>query len=238
LHHADLAAATGAQSLILGGDWVNPALPGGLMADKLISGVPADADARWRLLIVEIKNHYNGPLFWSISYTQMVTNPPAFLDIVDGIYLEWSEPLLSQGKNFTSQEELNKEASRLFDNGVIPLLARYKKPLVVSVSYPSVDGASTGCIPDGAGGCQNFEMVYKPAPELANAQINLQEQVNLYQAILSVINQRNWVQGFVSSGFYPPASLVDKSISVHGKPAEQLLSNWYSSFYPETENNP
>ncbi len=41
LHHADLAARTEAQALILGGGWLSPALPGGKLADGSPSGVPA-----------------------------------------------------------------------------------------------------------------------------------------------------------------------------------------------------
>ena len=44
---------------------------------------------------------------------------------------------------------------------------------------------------------------------------------------LSAINARTWIIGVVSRGFYPPAALQDKSTSVHGKPAADILWYWY-----------
>jgi hypothetical protein len=49
----------------------------------------------------------------------------------------------------------------------------------------------------------------------------------LYEAMLNAINTRPWVGGVVSRGYYPPALLQDKSASVHGKPAADLLWYWF-----------
>lgn len=233
LHHADLAAKSGAQALILGGDWVIPALPNGTLPDKSSSGVPGDAEARWRMLLNEVKYHYGGPLFWDISFSQATTNPPPFLDYVDGIYLEWSEPLVVKGATYQSQDDLNKEAGRIFDNGLIPLLGRYKKPLILSVYYPSAVGAANGCLPSADGGCVDPRLLDQPNPDNPSVQLNFQEQIDLYSAVLSVVNQRSWVNGFISGGYYPPVILRDKSASVHGKPAEELLAYWFTNLLPE-----
>jgi hypothetical protein len=235
LNYADLAASSGAQSLIIGGEWLAPALPNGVLFDKSSSGVPVDAEARWRLLIGEVKTHYGGPLFWSLSYSQAVNDPPPFLDAVDGIYLEWSEPLVAQGQTYNSQAELTKEAGRLFDNGMIPFLARFNKPLILAVAYPSADGAASGCIPAPDGSCLERRLLEQPNPDIPSVQIDLQEQVDLYTAMLSVINQRTWVQGIVSQDYYPPAILRDKSASIHGKPAEELLTYWFTNLFPEEQ---
>ena len=48
IHHADLAQQSGANKLILGGNWVFPALPEGVVPTGLPSGVPSDAETRWR----------------------------------------------------------------------------------------------------------------------------------------------------------------------------------------------
>jgi hypothetical protein len=45
--------------------------------------------------------------------------------------------------------------------------------------------------------------------------------------VLQAINQRDWVGGFVSRGFYPPVPLMDKSSSVRGKMAADLLWYWF-----------
>ncbi|MFN3307733.1 MAG: hypothetical protein ACK44E_00870 [Anaerolineales bacterium] len=53
--------------------------------------------------------------------------------------------------------------------------------------------------------------------------------------MLSAINTRGWISGFVSRGFYPPAALLDASPSIHGKPAAALLSYWYEKILFEEE---
>ena len=45
--------------------------------------------------------------------------------------------------------------------------------------------------------------------------------------MLNAINTRPWVGGIISRGYYPPAMLQDKSASVHGKPAADLLWYWF-----------
>ncbi|HEB65297.1 MAG TPA: carboxypeptidase regulatory-like domain-containing protein, partial [Chloroflexi bacterium] len=61
LHHALLAESIGAQSLILGGPWVTPALPEAESA-------PPDAEAHWRALLDEIRLYYHGELRWALPY--------------------------------------------------------------------------------------------------------------------------------------------------------------------------
>jgi hypothetical protein len=41
------------------------------------------------------------------------------------------------------------------------------------------------------------------------------------------INDRSWISGFVSQGFYPPLPLQDKSSSLHGKPASGVIWFWF-----------
>ena len=57
--------------------------------------------------------------------------------------------------------------------------------------------------------------------------MNLQVQANAYSGILAAVNQRAWISGVISNGYFPPVTLQDKSISVHGKPAEQVIDYWY-----------
>jgi hypothetical protein len=57
--------------------------------------------------------------------------------------------------------------------------------------------------------------------------VDLQAQSDVYEAMLYAINVRPYIAGMVSRGFYPPAMLQDKSASVHGKPAADLLWYWF-----------
>ena len=226
LHHADLAAQSGSQMIVLGGDWISPALPAGRLADGSPSGVLEDAESRWRNLLQEVRIRYNGQLAWALSMDQIKAGPPAFLDAVDVIYLEFSTPLAEH--NSPSQNEILENAAGLLDSHAFPLYQQFSKPLVVALAYPSIDGAVTGCLPDPSDArCLEFAQLAQSVPPYPNLSTDLAEQVDIYTAMLTAVNQRDWIRGFVSRGYYPAAALQDASWSIHGKPAEEILKYWY-----------
>jgi hypothetical protein len=225
LHHADLAARSDAQALVLGGDWLAPALPGGRLADGSPSGVPADAELRWRDLIGKVREHYSGLIWWALPFSDVVAGTPPFLDSVDGIYVLFSEPLT--GRPDATQAEMEAEAARLFDTALQPLKLRLNKPLILAPAYSSADGGATACLPGPAGGCLPPSALEQPNPDFPAIPLDLQEQVDVYAALLSAVNARPWMDGFVSRGYYPPAALQDKSASVHGKPALDILAYYF-----------
>ncbi len=227
INFADLASQSGAQTLILGGDWIEPALPGGTLADGFTSsGVPADAETRWKAVIAEVRTHFRGKILWALPYEQeYVSTPLGFLSDIDGIYLLWSLKL-SDSSNPT-KAELTDEAGRLMDTNVSPLASLLGKPIIIAAAYPSVSGSASGCLSDGRGVCLHWTQISPPNPDASSLNINLQQQADIYEAMLTAVNQRQWVSGFVSRGYYPPTILQDKSASVHGKPAANILWYWY-----------
>ncbi len=96
VYNADLAARSGAQVLILGGDWVTPALPGGQVAGGG-SGVPADAASRWQSIINDVRAHFAGSIFWAVPYKGGTLSLPDFIQSMDGVYLLWTVPLNGSG---------------------------------------------------------------------------------------------------------------------------------------------
>jgi hypothetical protein len=48
--------------------------------------------------------------------------------------------------------------------------------------------------------------------------------------VLSTIEYQDWISGVVTQGWYPPMELHDASASVHGKPAQDVLSEWFQQF--------
>ena len=227
VNYADLASQSGAQTLILGGDWIGPALPGGTLADgSTSSGVPSDAETRWISILTEVRSHFRGTILWALPYDQeYVDTPLGFLSDIDGIYLLWSLKL-SDSSNPT-KTDLTNEAGRLMDTNVSPLASLIGKPIIIAVAYPSANGAASGCIPDGQGGCLHWTQLSPPNPDVASVSVNLQLQADIYEAMLTAINARQWVGGIVSRGYYPPTILQDKSASIHGKPAADILWYWY-----------
>lgn len=226
VNYADLATQTGAQILILGGEWINPAIPGGTLPDGNPSNVPADAEAQWKSIIQDVRAHFKGQIFWAMPYTTSnVKTPVNFLLDVDGIYLLWSVPLTTN-QSATKTDYAN-EAGRLLDNEVAPLASLLGKPVILAVSYPSAVGTASGCIPNGAGGCVNFADLSRPNPDNSSVNLSLQTQADIYEAMLTAVNARSWVSGFVSRGYFMPVALQDKSASIHSKPAADILWYWF-----------
>jgi Glycoside Hydrolase Family 113 len=131
LHYAELADQSKAQALILGGDWLAPALPDGKLADGSASGVPADAEKRWRDLFAEVRSRFGGQLIWSTSNTGIET-PPSFLDAVDQIYLTLT---LDAGESFSSI--LGMDLGGWLDGVAWPAQLLAAKPLVLAVELPA-----------------------------------------------------------------------------------------------------
>lgn len=227
VNYADLAAQSGSQALVLGGEWVAPALPGGTLSDQTTpSGVPANAMDRWKNIIAELRNHFRGKIFWALPYTQEAVEAPLeILESVDGIYLLWDIKL--SGSSIPTKQEMSSEVGRLLDNGIAPLSSIIGKPIIISVSYPSVDKAASGCVPNGQGGCLRWQELNPSTEDIKSLNRDVQLQSDIYEAILTAINERAWVAGFVSRGYYPPTILQDKSASVRGKPAADVLWYWF-----------
>jgi hypothetical protein len=214
--------------LVLGGDWLGPALPGGQLIDGTPSNVPEDAESRWRELLTQVRQRYSGKIAWALAYPEGIKNPPPFLDAVDQVYILWSAPLTAnQG---ASVEEMQAQAAAIFDQELQPFQQQLQRPLIIALSYPSIDQASTGCIAIAGGGCLDSDLLAQPNPDNPELNLNLQAQADAYNAVLAAINDRSWISGYVSMGYYPPAILQDKSTSIHGKPASGVLNYWSQKY--------
>lgn len=224
VHHADLASRTGSQALVLGGDWLDPALPGGTLADGSSSNMPADANLRWQAILGEVRQHFEGQIWWALPYAPARGQSPLeFLAAADGIYILWDAPLaLEEG---ASNADLLNRAGQLLDTEVAPLASLVNKPVVLAIAYPSAQGVKTGCFSEG-GNCLEWQALDQPNNPGAVA-VDLEAQADVYEAILNAVNSRSYIAGIVSRGFYPPTLLQDKSASVHGKPAADLLWYWF-----------
>lgn len=225
---ASVAANNEGGVLVMGGDWLSPALPNGKLADGTPANVPVDSEVRWRELIKRVQNTYHGKLAWALSYPEGIHDPPPFLDAFDEIYLLWSAPLATEPG--TPLDQLQSQAAGILDQEILPFQQLVGKPVVLAISYPSIDQAFTGCIPLTGDRCFDYAHLVQPNPDIPQVNLNLQAQADAYNAVLSAINDRPWITGFVSMGYYPPALLVDKSTSIHGKPAGGVLLFWSQNY--------
>lgn len=226
VHHADLASLAGAQAVILGGDWITPALPTGTLADGAPSGVPADAEARWKNIIAEVRQHFRGNVIFALPYDNgVVVAPVNILKDADAVYLLWFAKL--NGQPNPNKSDLLAEAGRLLDTNIAPIQVQVNKPFIIGLSYPSSSHSATGCIPNGSGGCLYWTALNRPNADLSTVSLDLQQQADIYDAVFNAVNARSWVSGVISRGYFVPATLQDKSASIHGKPASDLVWYWF-----------
>ena len=127
----------------------------------------------------------------------------------------------------TVKADMIAEAGLLLDNNIAPVQTQVGKPFIIALSYPSSSSSATGCLPNGSGGCLDWTALSRPNADVTTVNLDLQQQVDIYDAMFNAINARSWVSGFVSRGYYPPVALQDKSASIHGKPTSDLLWYWF-----------
>jgi hypothetical protein len=112
-------------------------------------------------------------------------------------------------------------------------------PIIIAVEYASAKGSLQGCLlvldEAGENTCYDPSYLEPPYHDNPNVSTDLGEQLLAYQALLPAVNQREWIDGFISLGFYPPAELRDKSASIYGKPAQTELDSWFKQFAPEPQ---
>jgi hypothetical protein len=222
LHFADLAQQSGADVLVLGGEEVKPAIPG--------LGNAYHAEKNWSIVIDEVRVHYKGVLAWQQPFRENFNNTPKFINQMDEINVHWGIGLATWSE--AGLDEIESRAGILLDKQIKPFEEKVKKPIILSIAYPSAKEGVTNCLQvnDYDKGCYPFEWLYPIYPDHTGINIDLREQVEVYNAVLSAINHRAWVSGFISEGFYLPVAIEDKSISIHGKPSQDLLRYWFGQF--------
>jgi hypothetical protein len=205
-------------------------MPNGKLSNGEPSGVPANANDYWAELIQEVRGHYSGVIAWQLPYGKNLDNPPPFIQGVDQIFLHWGVPLATWSEAELS--EIQSRAGILLDEQVWPFKKQINKPLILSIAYPSASGGVTNCIilSEDDPTCLPFSALSPFLADNPEVALDLQEQVEVYNAILAAVNQRDWVDGVVSEGYYLPVGLEDKSISIHGKPSEAVLRYWFQHF--------
>jgi len=222
--YATLAELTETETLVIGGDWLFPTLP---LSDNLDRyHQPGNIHSIWEQIIAGVRERYHGQIAWQVSL-EVAKQPPAFLSAVDKLYLEWD--LAPDPAN--PEIDITTYLGQNLDSIALPLHTDLAKPVILMLAYPSLQGYGAECIPSPVdeGSCiDTSALLLGPAGENP-ATADLQAQANYYAAFLSAVAERSWIDGVISQGYYPPLQLHDSSASIHGKPAESILLDWYSS---------
>jgi hypothetical protein len=229
-HFAEAAERQGTEVFIVGGDWLYPALPGGKLANGEPSGVPADAELRWAEILSDIRSRYSGSIAWSMSLPNDQYRP-GYLKQIDQIFLNWNPSL--DVDSFPDMEVLTSLTMNSLENEIFPFWSTWLEPegtkLVVNIAYPSVVGWQFECSDASYLICNDLDRFNTPAPRIDEVDTGFAEQAAAYQAMLTAASSKEWIAGIVSRGYFAQTILQDKSISIHGKPAEELLWRWFEA---------
>jgi hypothetical protein len=227
INYADFAEQAGAETLILGDDSLLPSLPGGKLPDGSSSGVPGNAAERWNTILKNVRTHYKGTVAWYLKYPADFANLPAILNDVDQIYIVLDGPV-TQSENPTS-DELSTAIGQIIQRHILAVHDRFKKPVIIGISYPSAKGAAAGCVKS-AGACLPQAVLSQGGLEIPSAEIDLKIQADLYNAFYENVSKTDWISGVFASGYYPPVSIADKSTSIRGKPAADVTWFYFDHF--------
>ena len=174
----------------------------------------------------EVRSVYHGPLAFEIDFGRTLQPAPPFLDAVDEVHVYWHVSL-GQGLELASVD-MQAAAFSALDGSLLADPALEGKQIVLSVEYLSIDGGATACAAMADGSCrppQSFDAGADPEPDLV---LDLVEQSDALNAVILAAYGRDEIQGFYARRYYPPVALHDKSASVNGKPAGQMLGYWYT----------
>jgi len=122
-----------------------------------------------------------------------------------------------------SIDDLKYRYTQILDQSIYKIHDRFQKPILIGIKYPSIDGGASDCI--------NYDDTCLELIENRSSDslsIDLNEQADIYTAILNTIVDREWITGVVSQGYYPVVIVKDTSISIRGKPAMDVLSYYFN----------
>jgi hypothetical protein len=215
--YADVAQQTGAQELVIANADLLLALPGQ-------PNTPADADVRWRVLARNARQHFSGKLAVELPLTDKLGATPTFLDEVDEVFIRVSGSLVVESD---SQDAWKERAAALLD-GQLADVRKANKPIIIEAAYASAGGADAGC-PQGAdNACLLLEALEPGSATSLGLAPNFDAQTRAYMALLAASVERDWISGFFTWGYFAPVALRDGSVSIHGKPVEALLSQYFT----------
>ncbi len=224
LTFAQYAGEMGVEKLIINTHDIAPSLPSGRLTGGSSSGVPNDASERWEALILEIRERFSGRLSVEVELQVDTLDLPTFVEHVDEISIYWRIPLSRGGS--TEFNVLKTTVDQTFDWLLVhPNLQG--KPITLSVEYLSLQGSANSCPPAPDGSCRDpgsFASGREVDPDL---EVDLIAQAEAINAVLLGAYARDEITGFYVRGFNPTARLYDKSASIYGKTAQDLLQYFY-----------
>jgi hypothetical protein len=213
LYNAEIAQRTGAEMLLLPGP-VFHVFPSeyGFEDPSYISVF----DQKMMDLIGKVRQHYSGLLLVNGAQYSLY-DFPSLADYVVITAFDWGMKL--NVSSDASVQEIKRALENTLDRYARPMSEKYNKPVIVQLTYSSVDGAANGVRGDSLLAADDPTTV-----------LDLIEQANIYEAFFQAIIDRPWVGGMFDYSYHLLDLPEDEGESIRAKPAEAVLSKYYHAF--------
>lgn len=213
LYNAEIAQRTGAEMLLLPGPVFQAFQGEGSFEDPSYISV---FDQKMMDLIGKVRQHYSGLLLVSGAHFSLYDFPSladyVFITAFDmGVKLDVSSS--------ASVQEIKRALENVLDRYARPMFDKYNKPVIVQLTYDSVDGAANGVFGDAPWDADDPTTV-----------LDVIEQANIYEAFFQAIIDRPWVAGTFDYMYHFFDVPEDETASIRAKPAEAVLSKYYRAF--------
>ena len=228
IHNAVIANQIKASAIVI----ENP-IPTSVIETDIVENVSLtthELNTFYSELFSKIRNNFSGAIILAIPSDNLANNQ--LLNIVtmaDQIYIEFSTPF-----DYDNHDCSNVSIGEILESDIKPIMEKYHKPITISASFPSVSGGACICSSIDNRRCE-FSESYSPTDSIDNHPADVLEQANFYNDLFLSVNESEWINGVVSNGYYPPISLLDKSTSVHGKPAADVIWFWFTNLLNVTD---
>lgn len=176
-------------------------------------------------LMEQVRNVYKGKIcveFNPWSKDMQIYSQGDYLSFF--VWSHWPWALSNSDQPEVSEMVSNLSAN--LDNNIAASVAKWGKPLILSqIACPSYVGGTHTSYPE-----EQTDPFFPDNPEY---QIDLQVQADMYEAMLNVFTQKDWIAGSFAFiyGFYWDE--IAKDYSIRAKPAEKVVAKWFRWLAPE-----
>lgn len=172
-------------------------------------------------VIKAIKNIYKGKLGYATNHETEFRAPfydfyPEFDYFFVG-YWPGIQSKLCDSTNPTVTEMVNN-LNNYLENDLKKLYDQWKIPLIMQPAAPSFNGAALS-----EEFWENHHWWMEDDPDFP---LDLQEQADMYEAYFQTMSSKEWIH-MISCFQYNYWDSIDKTPSVRGKPAEQVIAKWF-----------
>ncbi len=184
-------------------------------------------ETSWRTIISDVRKQYSGLLTYAADWSMEFDEYVKWWDAVDYVGIDAYFPL--SGTNEPTLTEMNA-TWRVFSDYLDSFHSRVNKPIIFTeIGYLSTDGTNKDP--------SNYKLQNIPG-----RLIDLQEQADCYEAAFQALQGKSWFYGFYWWFWQTSPDAGGSSNSDYtpqNKPAEGVLTHWYSlnASQTETSNN-